>query len=196
MIDRALLFLRDSLNEDLLLARGIGATTEDLVTFVDGDKLDPLTLKTGAINLLLVNLEQEQQMRRDDPFRRLLPDGSTAPAAPQVRLNLHVLFAARFQLYEAGLAALGQVLAYFQRNRVFDQRSAPALGPEIERLSMELHTLPLSEQNELWGALRISYHPSLLFRARMIIVEDHQAAPSSVTSDLARTLAHADPAPR
>ncbi|HSI41598.1 MAG TPA: DUF4255 domain-containing protein [Xanthobacteraceae bacterium] len=194
MIDRALLFLRDQLNEHL--ARGGGgaaAGLEDVVSFVDGDKLDPLTLKNGAISLLLVNLEQDTVMRRDDPFVRLLPDGTTARAAPEVRLNLWVLFVARFRVYEAGLAALSSVLAYFQARPLFDQRSAPALDPGIERLAIELKTLPLNEQNDLWSALRIAYHPSLLFRVRMVAVQASETPAGPPVSEPRRELAHADP---
>ena len=196
MIDRVLVFLRDQLNESLLRAGG-GTGTEDAVVFVDGDKLDPLTLKTGAINALLVNLERDAVMRRDDPFIRQLADGSSVRGRPDVRLNLHVLFVARFQMYEAGLAALSAVLAFFQANPVFDGRSAPALDPRIGRLAIDLHTLPLAEQNDLWGSLRLAYHPSLLFKVRMIAVEDADLAPAAIITEAPqRELAHAVPAAR
>lgn len=197
MIDRAMLFLRDQLNEHLLRASGDAAGgLEDPVRFVEGDKLDPLTLKIGAINALLVNLEQDLVMRRDDPFVRMLPDGSAARARPEVRLNLWVLFVARYGVYESGLAALSAVLEYFQGNPVFEGRSAPALDPRIGRLSVELHTLPLAEQNDLWGSLRLAYHPSLLFKVRMIVVEDSGALPVTPVSETMRELAHADPTAR
>ena len=196
VIDRALVFLRDQLNETLV--RDSGSTgTEDPVVFVDGDKLDPLTLKTGAVNALLVNLERDAVMRRDDPFLRHLADGSTVRARPDVRLNLHVLFVARFQVYEAGLAALSAVLGFFQANPVFDGRAFPALDPGIGRLLVDLHTLPLSEQNDLWGSLRLAYHPSLLFKVRLLTIADGDAMPAApVTEAPRRELAHADPAPR
>ena len=192
MIDRALLFLRDQLNAHMSRAGGgAAAGLEEPVTFLDGDKLDPLTLKIGAINALLVNLEQEPIMRRDDPFVRTLPDGTAVRARPEVRLNLWVLFVARFHVYEAGLAALSSVLGFFQANPVFDGRSAPALDPAIDRLAMELHTLPMSEQNDLWGSLRLAYHPSLLFKVRMIAVRDADALPAPAVTDPRLELAHA-----
>lgn len=193
MIDRALLFLRDQLNAYLAQrGGGAGEGLEEPVTFVDGDKLDPLTLKTGAINLLLVNLEQELIMRRDDQFVRTLPDGATVRAQPDIRLNLLILFVARFHAYEAGIAALSSVLEYFQANSVFDGQSAPALDPRIDRLVVELHTLPVAEQNDLWGALRIAYHPSLLFKVRMIAIRDGDALPGIPVTEPRLELAHAD----
>jgi hypothetical protein len=194
VIDRALLFLRDALNEHLVRRGSTGAVLEDAVTFVEGDKLDPLTLKVGTVNVIVVNLEQELLMRRDDPFVRLMPDGSTARGMPDVRLNIWILFVVRFHVYEAGLAALSSVLEYFQTNRVFDHRSAPALDPRIDRLIVELHTLPLSEQNELWSSLRLAYHPSLLFRVQMLMVQGGDALPATPVSDPILELVHADPA--
>lgn len=193
MIDHALLFLRDRLNAYLSRAGGgAAAGLEEPVTFAEGDKLDPLTLKVGAINALLVNLEQDSIMRRDDPFQRTLPDGSTVRARPNIRLNLWVLFVARFHAYEAGLAGLSSVLEFFQANPLFDARSAPELDPRIERLVVELHTLPLAEQNDLWGALRLAYHPSLLFKVRMIVVGDADALPGVLVTDPRLELAHAN----
>ncbi len=197
VIDRALLFLRDQLNVVLAATMGGAAGgTEDAVTFPEGDKLDPLTLKTGQINQLLVAMEQDHVMRRNDPFQRILADGSSARAEPEIRLILSVLFVARFHAYEAGLAALGQLLGYFQANPVFDAKTAPALDPRIERLTVELHTMSMAEQNDLWGALRLAYHPSLLFRVRMVVFQDTSAQPSVPVSEPALELAHADPAAR
>jgi hypothetical protein len=194
MIDRALVFLRDQLNAALAAKLGGGAGgAEDPVTFPDGDKLDPLTLKTGQINTLLVALEQDHVMRRNDPFVRVLPDGGTARAEPEVRLNLMVLFVARHHVYEAGLAALSQLLAYFQANPVFTAATAPALDPRIERLTVELHTMAMSEQNDLWGALRLAYHPSLLFKIRMLVFQDGSAMAGPPVSEPRRELAHAVP---
>jgi hypothetical protein len=40
---------------------------------------------------------------------------------------------------------------------------------------MELVTSPFSEQNEVWNALRTTYHPSVMYRVRMIIPEDEKS---------------------
>jgi hypothetical protein len=193
VIDQALLFLRDRLNAALApRLGGVDAGLEDPVTFVEGDKLDPLTLKTGAVSLLLVNCEEERLMRPDDPFSRMLPGGPAA-ARPPVRLNLLILFAARYRAYEAALAALSAVLGHFQANPLYERRSNPALAAGIERLVVELHTLALAEQNDLWGSLKLAYHPSLLYRVRLLLVADGTAVAGPAVTDLARELTHAEP---
>jgi len=173
VIDRALTFLRDRVNEHVALGSG-GAGTGDAIVFPDGDKLDPLALKVGATNLLLVNLEQEHVMRADDPFARATAGGEIVAMQPAIRLNLTLLFVARYRAYDAALAALGTVLRYFQANRVFESRGFPDLDPAIGRLVVEPATLPLAQQNDLWGALRLAYHPSVMFRVRLLTIEQGQ----------------------
>ena len=68
------------------------------------------------------------------------------------------------------------VIRFFQQNRALDHDNTPALSPLIDKLVLELVTLPLSEQNEIWSALRVSYHPSVLFRVRMVVFRDADGA--------------------
>ncbi len=173
MIGDVLLLLRDELNAYL---RGVapdgGDAAEDRVQLIDGDKSDPLEFRSNAITLLLVNIEQETSLRNTDPYLRGAPEAGLRRLQPEIRLNLYVLFVARFKAYEQGLNLLALVIRYFQRHRALDHASTPALSPQIDRLLLELVTPPLAEQNEIWSALRIHYHPSLLYRVRMVVLRD------------------------
>ena len=190
-----MLFIRDRLNEHIARATGVvDSGLGDAITFPEGDKLDPLTLKVGAVNLLLVNMEQELVMRGDDPFARILGDGSSLAVQPALRINLMILFAARYRVYEAGLAALFAVLHFFQAHRVFEAQAFPDLDPRINRLVVELSTMPLAQQNDLWASLRLAYHPSLLFRVRMLTVEqDADAAPATLIGEPRLDIRHVLP---
>src|SRR5229473_1224381 len=155
VIDQAMLFLRNTLNASFTTpAPGQPASAEDAVVFLDGDKTDPISFRVGAVTMLLINVEQEQVLRAPNPYQRIGPDGTAYQARPDVRLNLRVLFVARFKQYELALAKLSQVLSFFQSNPVLDAQSAPSLPIAIPQLTMELITLPLNEQNDLWNALR------------------------------------------
>ena len=46
----------------------------------------------------------------------------------------------------------------------------------IERLVIELVTLPFSQQNEIWSALRVAYHPSVLYKVKMVVFQDEDGA--------------------
>jgi hypothetical protein len=55
---------------------------------------------------------------------------------------------------------------------VIDHHNTPELSENIEQLMIELITLPFSAQNEVWSALRVAYHPSLLYKIKMIVFQD------------------------
>jgi hypothetical protein len=179
MIGEVLVFLRDHLNAYLnassVLTPG-GDTGEDKVVFVDGEKMDPITFKLGAVSTLLINVEEDNTLRLSDPFTVVSADGSHRKAKPEIRMNLYVLFVARFKQYEQGLRYLSQIIQHFQTHRVLNQHNAPEMSDRIEQLNMELITLPFSEQNEMWNALRTTYHPSVLYKVKMIVFRDVDAA--------------------
>ncbi len=181
MISEVLLFLKGQLNEYLNASSGWSSAQagEDKVVLLDGENMDPMIFKLGAVSALLINLEEEKTLRPPDRYQRALADGSTLQVQPEIRLNLYVLFVARFKQYEDGLRYLSLIIRYFQRHRVLDHGNAPALAGGIEKLVMELVTLPFSEQNEVWNALRTTYHPSVLYKVRMIAFHDEEglAAP-------------------
>ena len=177
MISEALVFLKNHLNENLtdLADWTAGESREDKVVFLDGEKLDPITFKVGAVTALLINLEEERILRPADRYAARRADGASLKVQPEIRINLFVLFVARFKQYERGLAYLSRIIRHFQAHRVFDHQGAPALAPEIERLTLELVTLPFAEQNEVWNALRTTYHPSVLYKVGLIDYRDRDA---------------------
>lgn len=179
MIDGVILLLRDQLNDYLHAqsAAANGDSIEDIVVLVDGDKTDPISFKSGAVSALMVNIEEETTNRAADPFRRTMPDGRTLPVLPEVRLNLYVLFVARYKQYEHGLGKLSSIIRYFQNHRVLDHANSPGMSAQIERLALELVTLPFAEQNEIWGALRTTYLPSVLYRVRLVTMAEADPLP-------------------
>ena len=192
MIDDAVLFLRQHLSSALKSLSG--ASPDDLaeepVVFVDDAKMDYVTFKPGAISVLLVNIEEETTLREPDRYSRVFPNGVCQAVQPEIRINLYVLFVAQFTQYEQSLKYLSRIVQHFQNHRVFNQQNAPELGQRIDRLVLELITLPFSEQNEIWNALRTAYRPSVLYKARMIVFRDEGALPQP---GIAETILRATP---
>ena len=174
MIGEVLVLMRDQLNAYLRAqAADPNSPAEDKVQLLDSSATaDTVEFKLGKVTALLINIEQEQLLRPADAFHRQMPDGTVQRVQRELRLNLYVLFVVRFMVYEQGLSMLSQVLRYFQSHPVLDQSHAPKLNPEIEKLTFELVTLPLAEQNTVWSQLRTSYHPSLMYRVRMVVFRD------------------------
>jgi hypothetical protein len=177
MIDDVLLFLKSQLNGYLHRKSGWdpAESQEDKVVFVDGENLDPVSFKLGAVSLLLINIEEENTLRSPDRYSRLAPDGTRHATQPEIRLNLYVLFVARYKQYEDALRYLSLIIQYFQNNRLFNHHSAPELPETFEQLVVELITLPFSEQNEVWNSLRMTYHPSVLYKVKMVVFRDDEA---------------------
>jgi len=177
MIHDVLIFLRKHLNAYLQTQAGgsLDESGEDKVVFLDGEQMDPVTFKLGAVSVLLINIQEESTLRAPDLHSRVFPNGARRQVQPEIKMNLYVLFVARFKQYEDALHYLSLIIHYFQRHRVLTQQNAPELNDDIEQLIMELSTLSFAEQNEVWNALRTTYHPSVLYKVKMVIFRDEDA---------------------
>jgi hypothetical protein len=185
MLNDVLSFLKNRLNSHLRTGLGAQEPQEDQVVFLTGQNAETLTLKLGAVSMLLVRMEQEKVLRAPDLYQRTLPDGQQQNVQPEIRLDLYVLLAAHYPQYEDRLRTLSAILRYFQANRLFTPASAPDLNPEIEQLVLELASQSFAEQNEVWGSLRLPYHPSLLYKVKMAVYQADPAPVVATVSDLA-----------
>lgn len=177
MISETLVFLKDRLNGHLSADQSANESHEDPVVFVDGEKMDPLSFRLGALSLLLINIEEEKVLRPPDLYRRTMSNGTHVQVQPELRLNLFVLVVARFKQYEEALRRLALVIQYFQTHRLFSRPEATALPATIEQLVIELLTMPFAEQNEVWSSLRLAYHPSVLYKVKLALYQDETGTP-------------------
>ncbi|MFO0139723.1 MAG: hypothetical protein ACK535_17235, partial [Cyanobacteriota bacterium] len=77
MIGAALTYLRDKVNTHL--QDGETDSGQPLVVFIEGDKIDPLNIQSGRVNILVVNVEEERELRGANPYydersQRINPD--------------------------------------------------------------------------------------------------------------------------
>jgi hypothetical protein len=176
MINDLLINLKNNLNAHLSSGRRPQDPQEDPVVFLEGQTGDSLSFKLGAVSVLLVKLEQENILRSPDLYERRLPEGTVQIVQPEIRLNLYALFVAHYPQYEDALRNLSAIIQYFQGHRLINQHTSPGLSDKIDQVVMELVTLSFSEQNEMWGALRAAYQPSVLYKAKMVVFQDQGAA--------------------
>ena len=183
MLNDTLVFLKNSLNTHFSMGGKPNDPQEDQVVFPVGQNTDSLSFKLGAVSILLINLEQENVLHAPNLYRRTLADGTVQNVNPEIRLNLFVLFVANYQQYEDSLRNLSAIIQYFQNHRLINQQNAPGLDENIEQLVIELVTLTLSEQNEVWGSLRSHYHPSVLYKIKTLIYEGDAANSATEVQD-------------
>ncbi len=172
MLNDVLIFLKNRLNAHLSRGGKTDDAQEDQVVFLVGQSIDTLNFKLGAISAIMINFEQENTLRPPDLYARTLSNGTIQKVQPEIRLNLYVLFVAHYQQYEDSLRNLSTIIQYFQSHRLFTHQEAPELSEKIEQLAVELVTLSFSEQNEVWGSLRLPYHPSVLYKVKMAVFQD------------------------
>jgi hypothetical protein len=178
LIADVLVFLRKHLDDHLRIAVGGSPDdpTSDRVVFIDGEHMDPLNFKLGAVTELLINVEEERILRPADLYARRSEDGTPQRGQPDLRLTLYVLFVARFKQYDTAWQHLSKIIEHLQSVRLFEAETTPELPAGVERLVLELVTLRFAEQNEIWGALRTTHHPSVLYRVKLLRLRDSQVA--------------------
>jgi hypothetical protein len=144
------------------------------------------------VSILLVRIEEDTALRKPDRYERVSSDGSRQRAEPEIRMNLWVLFVAKFpDDYGQSLHQLSRLVRYFQNHRVFNQENSPNLKQEISQLVLELITLSFSEQNEIWGALRSAFQPSALYKVKLIVFQDDDSRPVTTVQELIQNVVQA-----
>lgn len=174
MLDLALKFLADELNAHLERRLGAAGTGKALATALVDDTGKWL-LPEGRLGLTLVALDEERALREQLPMRTLT-QGQHVELPPPLHLNLVVLLAARFNLYDQALGFLAQALTFFHARPAFTPATHAALDPRIEKLTLEMLSYSPETLNQTWACLGAKYLPSALYRVRLISLQDQEPA--------------------
>jgi len=183
LIGAALTYLRDRVNTHLL--DGETDSGQPLVVFIEGDKIDPLSIQSGRVNILVVNVEEERELRGANPYY----DEHSQRINPDIPLTISALFIARFNDYPTAWNYLTDIIRFFQSHpvleRVDNQAQSSNHMPEgIESLRCEMISLNFQQQNEVWSALRITQHPALLYKIKLITLRDRSLQSSVKTKNV------------
>lgn len=172
MIHTVLSVLRSRLNEYFTIKTGLDG---DIVKFIDSGNNDPISFTNNAVTPFLINISEDRVFREPNQYAGVNRNGIRTQVYPEVRIELLVLFISKFSDYSQALNFISYVIKYFQANRVFDQNNAPDLANDgIEKLVLELVSLPLEEQNQVWHSLNTSYLPSVLYKIRVLTYLDEE----------------------
>jgi hypothetical protein len=170
MIEKSLIFLRNRINTYLKLKTG-----ED-----NKINLTNLTDENGKtiikdLGLSLVNVEEERVFKNQNPPVKNA-NGTFSVVNPEVSLNLFILISANFGNketdYRESLKFLSHVVTFFQSRTLFTPMNSPELDPGIQKLVIELQNISFEAQNNLWASLGAKYMPSVLYKLRMITMQE------------------------
>ena len=172
MIDKALEAIRKDLHGYLTLIPGLKVTSDTYVNLSNVAKPDgAIAIPQESLGLSLVNIEEERVLKSQKAFETG-PDGRVSHLNPEIKLNLYLLISANFSIYSTALDFLSRAIGFFQGKQVFNHDNTPALPQSVEKLLVELYTLNFEQQNHLWGALGAKYIPSVMYRVRLIAIQE------------------------
>jgi len=173
MINEAIRFLTDEINKYLSIKLDIPTTDPRLVSgnisraFEAEGSTGGESLANKAI-ISLINIEEDRISKRQLPYVKT--DNRIVYKNPAVHLNLYLMFAINLQNYMESLQLLKYIVQFFQQQFVFTRDQYPALASE--KLIAELYTLSFEQEKNLWGNLGGKSLPSVLYKVRMVPIEE------------------------
>lgn len=167
MLDIALQFLIDELNSYLPLQKDPNVVRLGYLM----DDTGKYAVEEGTICANLINIEEERILKSHLPEYTYV-NGQQARLEPELKLNLYILFAARFKEYKEALKFISHLLTYFQARPAFTPAEYPALDPAIEKLTLELQSLSYEQLNQIWAFIGGKQLPSVLYKMRMVVIQD------------------------
>lgn len=170
MLDIALKFLTSELNT--YLSTQMTSTSEEVV------RMSKLVDDAGkyafenSIAASIINIEEDRVFKSQTPDR-IYTNGQHIVLEPELRLNLHVIFAANFDVknYDQALKYISYVLTFFQSHSAFTSVEYPALDPSIEKLTIELQSLSYEQLNQVWAFIGAKQLPSVIYKIRMVSLQ-------------------------
>ena len=166
MIYEALKIITDNLNAYMRNRFSLSKDKVMMSNIVDKDNPDVLTDK-DKIAVTLINIQQEKTIRAAGATQA----GMNAP----IHLNLFLLFSVYFGedgSYEESLKELSSVISFFQANQVMNHHNTPDLDNRIEKMVFEFVNQDMQTLNYVWGMLGGKYVPSVMYKARMISIQE------------------------
>lgn len=170
MIDLVVKVIAGELNEFFRLKFGI---KEDrvIISNLVGQDGSPSVKDENRIILSLVLVQEEKTV-----------GGIYQGVSKPVYINLYLLFSAYFneKLNIDSLKFLTAVIAFFQNKTTFNQQNTSNLTDGIDKLTFEIVNQSFQEQSNLWSTLGAKYMPSILYKARMIKIDENLLGPEIV----------------
>jgi hypothetical protein len=167
MLDVALQFLIDELNSYPPLQKDPNVVRLGYIV----DDTGKCVFEKETICANLINIEEERILKSHLPEYTYV-NGQHVRLEPELKLNLYILFAARFQQYKEALKFISHLLTYFQAHSAFTSAEYPALDPSIEKLTLELQSLSYEQLNQIWAFIGGKQLPSVIYKVRMVVIQD------------------------
>ncbi|HWB25747.1 MAG TPA: DUF4255 domain-containing protein [Chitinophagaceae bacterium] len=181
MIDQALDFICKQVNAYLSVKLNItdGSSLIQLANISWNDSESTASNGTDKSNafLSLVNIEEDRISK--SPQNYIRSGSSVVYKNPKIFLNLYLLFSVNLTSYSESLKRLSYIIQFFQYQNVFNQTTNPSLPAGIDELILDLVTLSYQDLNNLWGIMGSKYLPSVMYKLRLINIDENFAMGAS-----------------
>jgi Pvc16 N-terminal domain len=172
MIDKAMSFIAGELNHLLLSRFQSNENLAILSSVSNPDGTVPPAIENKIV-FSLINVEREGAANSGNWPMRGGPE-TFGRVSPSLSLNLLLLITASFSNnYGEALKFLGSTMGFFQGKPSFNAQNSAAFPAEMEKLSMELVNLSLQEINNVWAVLGAKYMPSVVYKMRMLVLQEN-----------------------
>lgn len=173
MLDRVLTFFANEING--YLHSQTSDVSEIIVPSSIVDENGKYSSADDTVAINIINIEEESVLKQQLP-EPSFKNGQHVVLEPSLKLNLFIMFAANFKLYDQALKYISHILTYFQARRIFVPQQYPALssseGDTIERLAVELQGLNYDQLNQIWAYIGAKQLPSIVYKVRMICLQE------------------------
>jgi hypothetical protein len=170
MIYDVMNFLKQKLETGLAGGRG---SSEPLVQLSAPWSINDTNQHSTFLNAIsLINIEEEAIFKSQIPAIVQKPNGQFYKQQPPVKLNLYAMVSSWHKSYEDGLKFLSRVIGFFQAHPVFQKDELPE---GIDKIIVEMYTAGWEQQNQIWGSLSTAYIPSVIYKVRMVVVDQAPA---------------------
>lgn len=173
MLDIVFKFLKDELNTYLLTQTG--SNSVEIIPSQLVDEMGKYAFAEERIAVTLINIEEER-IFKSQRLEHAYSNGQHIVLDPELKLNLYIMFAANFKRYDEALKFISHVLTFFQANCSFAVDQYPTLDPRILKLNVELESLSYESLNQVWTYIGGKYLPSVIYKVRMVALQDQAQA--------------------
>ena len=167
MISSALSSVTDELNQFIKLKFQL---SDDRVLLSNLMNLDG-SVAVKEINNLTISVININEDKVAYSKSKLSPSiGEKLP----VYLNVYVLVGANFdsKRNKEALRFLSAAVSFFQQKKVFTPSDTPSLDGSIDKIIFEIVNLDFKEISSIFGALGSKYMPSIVYKMRMVCIEE------------------------
>lgn len=186
VIKTILRYLENEINQSVTPSAEKFAQLGNIARLESGSGASNADLQDKVI-LTLVNIDEEKTLKNSPHYVR---DGEALIRRnPTLFLNLYVLISCAAEDYETALSKISYIVGFFQRKHVFTAENAEAAFPDehVEKIIMDMFSLNFEQVNHLWGILGGKYIPSVLFKMRLVPVQEDRGKDGPLVREIKTT---------